>query len=80
MNEIKNWNAIKKSSQWVNGNFQAQGDNRDVKHSLYNFITKNTGDELNFTLKLIDDENEEIKFEEKEKKFPIVNYLLQFLA
>ena len=35
---------------------------------------------LNFTLKLIDDENKEIKFEDKEKKCPIVNILLEFLA
>ena len=35
---------------------------------------------LNFTLKLIDDESKEIKFEEKEKKIPIVNFLLGFLA
>ena len=31
-------------------------------------------------LKLIDDENKEIKFEDKEKKSPIVNFLLEFLA
>ena len=31
-------------------------------------------------LKLIDDENKEIKFEDKEKRFPIVNFLLEFLA
>ena len=59
-----------------NVNFQAQGDNRDAKHYSYNFITKNTGDVLNFTVKLIDDENKEIKFEEKEKTFLIVNFLL----
>ena len=58
----------------------SQGDNRDTKHFSYNFITKNTGDVLNFTLKLIDDENKEIKFEDKEKNFPIVNFLLEFLA
>ena len=80
LNEIKNWNEIKKYLRWVNVNFQAQGDNRDAKHFSYNFITKNTGDVLNFTLKLIDDENKEIKFEDKEKKFPIVNFLLEFLA
>ena len=31
------------------------------------------GDVLNFTVKLIDDENKDIKFEDKEKKVPIVN-------
>ena len=80
MNEIKNQNEIKKSSQWLNVNFQAQGNNRDAKHFSYNLITKHTGDVLNFTLKLIDDENKEIKFEDKEKKCPIVNILLEFLA
>ena len=33
LNEIKHWKEIKKSSRWVNVNFQAQGDNRDVKIS-----------------------------------------------
>ena len=69
MNEIKNWNEIKKSSQWVKVNFHTQGDNRDAKHFSYNFITRNTGDVLNFMLKLIDDENKEIKFEEKKINF-----------
>ena len=58
----------KKSSQWVNVNFQAQSGNRDAKHFSYNFITKSTGIGLNFTLKLIDDENKTIKFEDTEKK------------
>ena len=57
-----------------------QGDNRDAKHFSYNFITENTRDWLNFTLKLIDEENKEIKFEDKEKKFPIMNFLVEFLA
>ena len=80
LNEIKNWNEIKKSSQWVNVNFQAQGDNRDANHFSYNFITKNTGDVLNFTQKLIDDKNKEIKFEDKDEKITIVNFLLEFSA
>ena len=69
LNKIKNRIEIKKSSRWVNINFHAQGDNRDrdAKHFSYNFITKKTGDVLNFTLKLIDDENKEIKFEDRKK-------------
>ena len=67
MNKIKNWNEIKKSSQWVNVNFQAQGDNRDTKHFLYNFITESMGDNLNVTLKLIDNENKETKFKKRKK-------------
>ena len=68
LNKIKNWKEIKKSSWWVYINFQVQGNNRDAKYFSYNFITKNTGDVLSFTLKLIDDKNKEIKFEDKEKK------------
>ena len=74
LNKIKNWNEIKKSSQWVNVNFQAQGDNRDANHFSYNFITKNTGDVLDFTLKLIDDKNKELKLEDKDEKITIVNF------
>ena len=33
LNEIKHWKEIKKSSRWVNVNFQAKGDNRDVNIS-----------------------------------------------
>ena len=57
-----------------------QGDNKGAKHFSYNFITKNTGDVLNFTQKLIDDKNKEIKFEDKDEKITIVNFLLEFSA
>ena len=62
LNEIKNWNEIKKSR------VISQSDIRDSKHFPYNFITKNMGNLLNFTLKLIDNEIKEIKFEDKKKK------------
>lgn len=53
LNEINNWNEIKKSSLLsLVVNFQAQGNNRDTKHFSYNFIRKNTGDVLNFLPKL----------------------------
>ena len=65
---------------WVNINFQAQSDNRDAKHFLYNFLTKNTRNVLNFTMKLIDDNNKDAEFEDGEKKFPIVDFLLKFIA
>ena len=68
LNEIKIQRKTKKSARWVNVNFQAQCDNRDAKHFSYNFITKNIGGMLNFTLKLIYDENKEITFGDKEKK------------
>ena len=59
LNEIKNWNEIKKSPRWVNVNSQAQSDNRDSKHFSENFIPKNIGDMLYCMLKIIDGENKE---------------------
>ena len=38
------------------------------------------GDRINFTLELIDNNNKDIEFEDGEKKFPIVNFLLKFIA
>ena len=80
LNKIKNWSTIQKSLRWVNVNLQRQSDNKDAKHFSYNFLTENTGDVLNFTLKLINDNNKDIEFEDGEKKFPIVNFLLKFIA
>ena len=65
---------------WVNVNFQGKSDNRQTKHFANNFITKNVGDILDFTTRLIDNNNKEIEFETDEKKFPIVNILIEFLA
>ena len=65
---------------WVNVNFQAQSDNRDAKHFLYNFLIKNTRDVLNFTMKLIDDNNKDTEFEDGEKKFAILYFLIKFIA
>ena len=66
--EIKNWIQVKISFRWVNVNFQVQGDNRDAKNFLYNFI------------KLMDYENKEIQFEDIEKNISIVNFLPEFLT
>ena len=77
---MENWDKIKKSSQWVNVGFQPQGENREAKHFAYNFVTKNAGDVLNFSMKLIDDKNRDIEFKTGEKKFPIIEFMIGFLA
>ena len=41
---------------------------------------KNTGDALSFMLRLIDDKNNDIEFELGKKKFPIIEFLIGFLA
>ena len=80
LNEIEKWEEIKKSSRWVNGSFQTQTENRQPKHIAYNFQTKNRGDVLAFTLQLVDSDNKKIEFVDGEKKFPILNFMIEFLA
>ena len=73
LNQLDNWKQIKKSSRWVNVNFQSQQDNKNVKHFF-------KGDLLNFTLNLVDTDNKLIEFADGEKKFPILNFMIEFLA
>ena len=69
LNKIKNWSEIKKTWRWVSVNFKEQTDNKNTSHSSYNFITNSNEDLLNFTLKLVDTDNNAIKFVDGEKKF-----------
>ena len=80
LSQIENWNDIKKSSRWVNVNFQSQKDNTNARHFSYNFIANNKDDLLNFKLKLVDTDNKLIEFASGEKKFPILNFMTEFLA
>ena len=77
LNQIENRNGIKKSLRWVNVNFWPQCDN---KHFSYNFITNNKDNLLNFKLKLVDTDNKLIEFMQGEKKFPILKFMIEFLA
>ena len=51
-----------------NVSFQSQLDNRQMQHFANNFITKSAGDILDFGIKLIDDNNNEIESADGEKK------------
>ena len=51
-----------------------------MQHFANNFVTKNAGDIFGFGIKLIDDNNKETEFADEEKQFPIVNFLIEFLA
>lgn len=64
----------------MNVEFQVQSDNREAKYFAFNFMMKNTGDALSFMLRLIDDKNNDIEFELGKKKFPIIEFLIGFLA
>ena len=80
LNQIENWNEIKKSSRWINVNFQPKRDNKNVSHFSYNFITNNKDDLLNFKLKLVNTDNKLIEFAQGEKKIPKLNFMIEFLA
>ena len=76
LNKITSWSKIKETSRWVNVNFQEQSDNKNTHHFSYNFITNNKED----LLKLVDSDNNTIEFDEGEKKLPIINFMIEFLA
>ena len=80
LNGIQNWSEIKKTSRWGNVTFQEQADYRKKSHPAFNFTTNNKEDLLNFTLKLIDTENKLFEFEDGETKFPIIDFIIGFLA
>ena len=77
LNEIQNWSEIKKISRWVNVTFEEQTDNRNTSHPSFNFTTNNKEDLLNFTLNT---DNKLIEFANGEKKFPITDFIIEFLA
>ena len=79
LNKTEKWDEIKNSSRWANISFQSQEENRQARHFLYNSLTRNKNDLLNFTVKLIDSNNKDIEFIDVEKKFPIINFLIEFL-
>ena len=80
LNEIQNWSEIKKTSKWVNVTFQEQTDNTNTSHPSFNFTRNNKDDLLNFTLKLVDTDNKLIEFAGGKHKFPIIDFIIQFLA
>ena len=80
LSEMEKGDEIKKCSRWFNVNFQTQRENRQTKYFSYDFQTKNKGDLLNFTLKLVDSNIKYIAFADGDKKYPTLNFIIEFLA
>ena len=80
LNQIENWKTFRKGFKWVDVTFQEQKDNKNTLHPSFSFISDNKGDVLYFSLKLIDTDNKIIKFAKNEKKFPIVEFITEFLG
>ena len=79
LKKIEKWDEIKTSSRWVKVSFQSHEENRQVRHFSYNLLAKNKNNLLNFMLKLIDSNKKDNEFINGGKKFPIINFLIEFL-
>ena len=77
LKQIENWDALKESSKWVDITFREQIENKNILHLI---ISNNKEDVLGFSLKLVDSNNKITKFTEGEKKFPILEFIIEFLG
>ena len=80
LKQIVNWNALKQSSKWVDIKFQEQVENKNTLHPSFSFISNNKEDVLGFSLKLVGSNNKIIILTEGEKKFPILEFIIEFLG
>ena len=80
LNQIENWDTSKQSSKWIDITFQKQTENKNNLHPSFSFVSKNKEDVLNFPLKLVDSNNKIIKFAYGEEKFPILEFVIEFLG
>ena len=79
LSQIENWSNLKQSSRWVDVTFQEQIENKNTLHPTFSFISTNKEDVLTFSLKLVDTDNNIIKFTEGDKKFPILEFMIEFI-
>ena len=79
LNQIENWHTLKQSSKWVDIRFQEQ-IKKNTEHLSFSFISFNKEDVLGFSLKLVNSNNKIIKFADGEKKFPILEFIIEFLG
>ena len=80
LEQIENWNALKESSKWVDITFHERIENKNTLHPSFSFISNKKEDVLGFSLKLIDSNNKIIKFVDGEKKFLILEFIIEFLG
>ena len=78
LKQIENWDALSGSSKWVDITFQEQIENKNALHPSFSFISNNKKDVLGFSLKLVDSNNKIIKFADGEKKFQILEFIIEF--
>ena len=74
LKKINNWREINGKSIWINATLEEQKEINNSRHFCFPFSTRTLNDLLNFSIYLIDDNNEEITFENNEKKVSILNF------
>ena len=62
------WDEIKGKSIWINATLEEQKEINNNRHLCFRFSTKTLNNLLSFSIYLIDDNNEEITFENNEEK------------
>ena len=77
LNKINNWEYIKGISLWVNGNFDKPTQINNSEHISFSFTTLSLNDLLDFSINLIDDSNNPIEFNSREKKISILNFKIE---
>ena len=80
LNQIENWDTLKQNSKWVDITFQEQIESKNTEHTLFSFISNKKEDVLGFLLKLVDSNSKIVKFADGERKFPILEFLIEFLG
>ena len=59
---------------WVNATLEEQKEKNNSRDLCFPFVTSTLNDLSKFSINLIDDNNKDITFEDKEKKISILNF------
>ena len=59
---------------WVNATLEEQKEKNNSRDLCFPFVISTLNDLLKFSINLIDDNNKDITFEDKEKKISILNF------
>ena len=80
LKKIDNWKEIKGQSIWINATLEEQKEINNSRHLCFPFSIKTLNDLLNFSIYSLDDNNNEITFEDKEKKISILNFKINLFV
>ena len=79
LQEIKNCDAIKGQSIYVNAKFDDRHFMENAMHFGFKFKTRSPTEFLEFTCELLDDKAKQIEFKDDEEKVPILDLQIDIL-